>query len=119
MLRELSSTVLRHPVAAQAFVAALVAEGRRFARTPEGQRWRASLRGSELVRGGQAIWEGTALSFLAEDPSVVLPSRFVEAVVQAASQGDLHDLLMRAADGEDEAPSGVHDSAGGPRTVEE
>src|SRR5580693_1180923 len=41
ILRRAQLLLLKHPVAAQAAFAALIAEGRRFAATPEGAEWAA------------------------------------------------------------------------------
>ncbi|HZR80795.1 MAG TPA: hypothetical protein VFD92_06840 [Candidatus Binatia bacterium] len=90
---QLAVVVLRHPVAAQAAFCALVAEGRRFSQTEEGRRWRDALACSELVRRGRALWEGSVLNLLVDDPDALLPSGLVDAIAHAASRGDLGDLL--------------------------
>src|SRR5580692_407187 len=53
ILRRAQLVLLKHPVAAQAAYAALIAEGRRFAATPEGAEWAAALAGSEELRRGR------------------------------------------------------------------
>jgi|ERR1700687_208418 len=85
IVREASKWLLKHPVAAQALFSALVAEGRRFAQTSEGQRWREALADSELVRRGRALWESSVLNFLEDAPDVTLPSAISDAIVQAVS----------------------------------
>jgi hypothetical protein len=93
VLRRASRLVLQHPIAAQAAFAALVAEGRRFAGTPDGSRWKAALAGSELVRGARVVWESSVLNVLEDDPDTLLPSVIVDAIVEAASRADLPGLL--------------------------
>lgn len=108
ILHQLSVIVLRHPVAAQAAFAALVAEGRRFARTPEGSRWHAALADSELVRRGRSLWEGSLLNLLEDDPEALLPSSIFDAIVHAASRGELGALSERVfplSKDDDDSPS--------------
>jgi len=102
LVAQLSLIALRHPVAAQAVFTALVAEGRRFARTPEGQRWRAALASSEFVRRGRALWESSVLNLLEDDGDTVLPSAFGDAVVRAASRGEIHTLVREVVAGGDD-----------------
>ena len=81
-----SLLVLKHPVAAQAAFFALITEGRRFAATPEGQRWRTALASSEFVRRGRALWETSLLNLLEDDAEAVLPASLKELIVWAASR---------------------------------
>ena len=90
--------VLEHPVAAQAAFAALVAEGRRFAATPEGRAWKDRLLGSRLVREGTLLWEGTGLTFLAEDDDRPLPSSFLDGMFEMILLGDVANRLARVLD---------------------
>lgn len=101
LLRRLQLALLEHPVAAQAAFAALMAEGRRFAETPEGAAWKAALEGSELVRNGRRLWDAVSMSMLEEDPATVVPSAYLEALLRAAASADLEALL-----GKLDAPSG-------------
>ena len=91
---QLSVVALRHPIAAQAAFAALVAEGRRFSQTDEGRRWRDALASSELVRRGRALWEGSVLNLLVDDPDTALPSALADAIARAASRDELGSLLQ-------------------------
>ena len=95
VLRMVSLVILKHPVAAQAAFAALVAEGRRFAQTPEGRWWKAALANSELAERGRALWEASMLHALEDSSDVVLPTAVVDAVVQAVSRTDLESALLR------------------------
>lgn len=95
LLHRASLLLLKHPVAAQAAFAALVEEGRRFAATPEGQRWKAALERSELAWRGHALWEGSLLKVLEERGDSLLPTAILEALIQAASRGDTTTLLQQ------------------------
>ena len=93
ILHAASLALLKHPVAAQAAFAAFVAEGRRFAETAEGRRWKAALVDSDLVRRGTALWEGSVLNTLEDNSDALLPSTILDAIVQAAGRRDLLAFL--------------------------
>jgi hypothetical protein len=98
--------LLEHPAAAQAIFRAFVAEGRGFAQTAEGRRWRDELEGSPLIRRGRVVWEVGTLNVLEENSDTVLPSKLLEAIVQAAGVDALEPFLSRLF----EAPwEGEHD----------
>jgi hypothetical protein len=94
-LRRVQLLLLKHPIAAQAAFAALVAEGRRFSRTPEGAEWAEALAGSDLVRKGRRVWDAVAMNMLEEDPDTIIPSAYLEALLSAARSADLEGLLGR------------------------
>lgn len=93
LLRRVQRALFRHPVAAQAAFAALMAEGRRFAGTPEGAAWKAALEGSELARNGRRLWDALSMGMLEEDPATIVPSAYLEALLRAAASADLDALL--------------------------
>jgi len=98
LLRRLQGVLLAHPVAAQAAFAALVAEGRRFATSPDGRRWQERLVRSPLLRRARAPWDAATLWMLEEGSPDVLPSAFVDAlctVAQSPEADPLLDRLMR------------------------
>ena len=95
VLVRLHAAMLQHPVATQAIVSALVAEGRRFAETPEGRRWSARLARSELVRRGQILWEGSGLALFDDDAGAVLPSALLDCALGALAGADVMGLLDR------------------------
>jgi hypothetical protein len=97
ILRAASRLVLTHPVAAQAAFSAVVAEGRRFAQTAAGRRWKEVLAASPLIQRGSALWEGSVLSLLEDDPATILPSAILDAVVLATQRNDLLSVLQRLA----------------------
>ena len=75
--------------------AALVAEGRRYAATPEGEAWRARLAGTDLIHRARVVWDVTTLRALEDDPDTLLPTALVDAIVQAARRDDLEPFLSR------------------------
>jgi hypothetical protein len=91
----LQRAILRHPVAAQALFATLVAEGRRYAETPEGAAWKERLAGTDLIHRTRVVWDVTTLRMLEDDPDVLLPSAIVDALVQVARRDDLEPFLSR------------------------
>lgn len=93
VLRHAQSLLVKHPVAAQALFSAFTAEGRAYARTPDGQRWKRRLVDSELIRRGRVLWEVGTLNILEETPSGPIPSRIADAMVLALSRADLEGLL--------------------------
>jgi hypothetical protein len=97
-LLELVETLVRsHPAAAQAIATALVAEGRRFARIPEGRQWRSALADSELVRRGRMLWYMSGFDDLvseSQEPDAVL-SDWLALVADALMRTNLEALLSR------------------------
>lgn len=55
-----------NPELVRAIAQACVAEGHRFAQTPEGARWKETLSRSEWVRRGRLIWQAYGLDALLE-----------------------------------------------------
>jgi hypothetical protein len=88
-MRRAAKLVLKHPVAAQAAFAALVAEGQAFARTDEGARMDAALRRSPAIERSFRAFEMLTGNVLLENPDVVLPSGYIDLLVQTA---EIHDL---------------------------
>lgn len=95
LLADLRWLVLRHPVATRSAARALIAEGRRFAETEEGQRWKERLGGSELVRRAQLVLDVGTWGSLAAGDEHLLPSQLVDALARAASRRDLEAELAR------------------------
>lgn len=84
LLHRARRLLLQHPTAAQAAFSALVAEGRRFSATPEGQQWAAALGASPLIRHASELWGALGLDMLEENPDTVLPSAWLEALLRGA-----------------------------------
>jgi hypothetical protein len=93
VLRAAQLLLLKYPVAGQAAFSALIAEGRRFAQTPEGERWQSRLSRSSLIHRARLVWEITTLWMLEEDPPHLLPSAYLDALCMAASSEELEPLL--------------------------
>jgi hypothetical protein len=87
LLRDLQLAVLRHPVAAQAIFQTLVAEGRRYAATSEGQLLRTQLASSPLARRLHQAWDVGTLNALDPDPGGPYPTDFVDLVFAASTSG--------------------------------
>ncbi len=85
--------LMKHPQASRALILSLVEEGRRFAATPEGQRWLEGLAGSELVKRGVLVWEAYGLDLLLESEPVITPSAWLELMLTALANPDLESLL--------------------------
>ncbi|HZI02531.1 MAG TPA: hypothetical protein VEZ71_00825 [Archangium sp.] len=107
VLRRLQGLLLQHPLSAQAAFSALLAEGRRFAATPEGAAWKTALAGSDLVRNGRLLWDVLSLNLLEEESSTVVPSSYLEALFRAAASPDLEALLRRVRDASERGPHGA------------
>ena len=85
--------LMKHPQASRAIILSLVEEGRRFAGTPEGQRWMEDLASSELAKRGVLIWEAYGLDLLLEANPVVTPSTWLDLVLSAITNPDLEGIL--------------------------
>src|SRR5262249_32491917 len=91
LLEEMQRAVASHPAAARALFRAFVAEGRRFAMTPEGQRIRAELAGSSLIRRGHMVWDTCTMALGEGDPAT--PSELFDALVLTARIEALEPML--------------------------
>jgi hypothetical protein len=92
-LRALQRILLTHPVAAQAAFTALVAEGRRFAATPEGEVWRARLVNSSLLQQARLVFDLSTVGLLEERTDGALPTSYLDVLFMIASGGDADSLL--------------------------
>jgi hypothetical protein len=97
LLRLVRRLQRRNPEATSALAKALVAEGRRFASTPEGRRWQARLASSDLISRGRLLWLAAGFDRLldgGEEPAVV-PSDWLLFVADALQGTDIEALLAR------------------------
>jgi hypothetical protein len=101
LLLALSDVLLRHPIAVQAAFAALAAEGRRFAETPEGARCKEDLAASELFDRVRLIWRSLGMHSFVEQPTEILPSFFLDGAIRAAVLDKLEPLLSSIFDERD------------------
>lgn len=93
-LRRTQLAIGTHARTLRPIVAALAAEGRRFAATSEGERWRAAIAASPLARRGRGVWE--ALSMQAFDgPLDAAFSGHLEAFLRALRCPELEALLAQ------------------------
>lgn len=90
-LRAAQTVLVKYPVAAQAAFAALVREGRHFASTDEGRRWKERLSGSPLLARARTLFEGLAGGVVSEGAEA-LPSAYVDAFLRALDR-DLEKVL--------------------------
>ena len=98
LLQQLQIAALKHPVAARALFQALAAEGRAFARTPEGQVWRDRLAGSDLLHRARIALELPGFSNLTAPGEGALPTNYVDALFNLAGareNGDLAEALLQ------------------------
>ena len=98
LLLELRWLIVKHPIAARAAFRSLVAEGRRFAATADGARWRRRLEASPLIRRGRVVWEAATLNMLDEDASRALPTQLIDAFCHAVARADLEPALARSSE---------------------
>jgi hypothetical protein len=94
LLERLHDLLMRNPLVTQSIFRTLAAEGRRFARTPEGEVLAEALAGSDLVQRGRMIWEVLTLSSFAEEDAA-LPSVLVQELRRAVASQGLEPALSR------------------------
>lgn len=92
-LAQIKAVVSRYPLAVQAAVYALAAEGRAFGATPEGHAWRVRLRGSRLVQRLRTTWEGITEQGFSVDAPETLPSVLIDRLVHVAMGEGLEPIL--------------------------
>ena len=97
LLAEAQLFALRHPAACQAIVRALVAEGRRFADTPSGARWRRRLSRSGIADRGRVLWEGSALGMFEDEGEAVLPAALLDALLTVLTSRNWRTLAQALA----------------------
>jgi hypothetical protein len=97
LLELVQSLISRYPAGARTVLTTLVAEGRRFAATGEGQRWRSALPSSELFMRGRLLWYVGGFDQLVAEPdeSSSVPSDWLALVAEALARTDLEALLSR------------------------
>lgn len=76
---------------------AIVREGKRFARTPEGARWKAFLVDSPLVRNGRLVWSVSGLDFLlrSDDDTELTPSELWQQITTRLAGLEVEPFLTR------------------------
>ena len=105
ILRALQRALFRHPLAFRAAFAALAAEGRRFAATPEGAAWRDARAAADPMPRARLFGRMLGFSMLEEDAPERLPSAYLEALFRLAGHPAADRLLDRLFGG-DGGPAG-------------
>lgn len=95
VLRGLQEALFRHPLAFRGAFAALVAEGRRYARTEEGAALREGLAGSPLLPRLRLFGKMLSFSMLEEGDPQELPSAYLEGLFRLADHPDADRVLDR------------------------
>lgn len=90
-LRGAQLALLKYPIAGQAIYAALIREGRQYAKTPEGASMREKLGNSPAVAKARTLFEGMSGGMLAEHNSQ-LPSTYIDGFLDALDK-DLEVVL--------------------------
>jgi hypothetical protein len=93
LLRDCQRFLIENPKAARTIARALVAEGRQFAQTSEGQRWKAVAAESELVKHGRIIWQAYGLDAMANEEPALTPSEWLDLIMDILNHVDLEAIL--------------------------
>jgi hypothetical protein len=96
LLRSLQNALVVHPFATRAAIRVLVAEGRAFAATEEGRRWRERLDRSESMRTARTFWEGLVYPLVAEGLPTTRPTTMLDDFFAAIGSGGAEAALARA-----------------------
>ncbi len=92
LLQSLQRAVLAHPEATRALFSALEREGRLFAQTAMGNKWRERIAQSKLLERALLVWQGATL-WTEEEPEHGLPSTVVTAIAAASASPEREALL--------------------------
>jgi len=93
LLAVLRGALFRHPVAAQAAIRALVAEGRAYARTEEGEALARQLEDSSGVNRLRSLWHLTTANAIDGDDEAMIPTAVVEGIASLLARGRPEELL--------------------------
>jgi hypothetical protein len=104
LLGQLQRAVLLHPEAARALCYALAREGREFAQTAEGARWKERIARSQLVARALIVVQTATLFALEESTAGVTPSALVDAIAAAARTPARDVVIDRLLQGRDDGP---------------
>jgi hypothetical protein len=95
LLREMQSAALVHSEATRALYRSLVQEGRLFAQTAAGRRWKERILRSALLERAVLIWQNATLWITEEPADTAAPSALIDAVAAAAMSPRRDELLDR------------------------
>jgi hypothetical protein len=93
MIRSAHRILLEHPVAAKQAHAALTAQGRAYAATPEGAELRARLTSSRRLRRASLLWRSVTMGMLDDGDPGELPATYLDNLLRAVDRNDLEQLL--------------------------
>lgn len=86
--------VLGNPAAARRLHDLLVAEGRRYAKTPRGSRLRDQLSTSEAVDSLRRVWETVSLNILGGPVSNASPDAWAELLADIVVEHGIDDSIL-------------------------
>jgi hypothetical protein len=89
--------LLVHPVAAKSAFSALVAQGRRYARSESGQELRNKLARSPQVRKASLLWRSLSQGMLCEHEPGELPETYLDNLLRLVELPDLVAVLGQIA----------------------
>ena len=98
VLRFIQRLLDQNPRAVGAIVQAVVAEGYRFAESPDGQRWKALLTQSELMQRGRLIWDSYGFGSLMDTTPARVPSDWLDLIASELMNADLETVLTQLID---------------------
>jgi|RhiMetdeSRZDD1v2_1073273.scaffolds.fasta_scaffold12029_2 hypothetical protein len=98
VLRFIQRLLDQNPRAVGAIVQAVVAEGYRFAESPDGQRWKVLLTQSELMQRGRLIWDSYGFGSLMDTTPARGPSDWLDLIASELMNADLETVLTQLID---------------------
>ncbi|MFO0758855.1 MAG: hypothetical protein U0359_20350 [Byssovorax sp.] len=93
-LRKAQAVLVKYPVASQAAFAALVREGRQFAKTEKGKRLKRQLGRSPMLAKARTLFEGLSRGMVSTQGGA-LPSSYVDGFVRSLDRA-LEEVLAEA-----------------------
>lgn len=87
--------MLQNPAGARALVKVLIAEGRRYVETPQGQVWESHINASPHLRYLRDLWEAVSLDLLDDiDETDPVPTAWIDLLSDAlTSRPDIEALI--------------------------
>ena len=95
IVRSAHRLLLEHPVAARRAYAALAAQGRAYAETPDGAELSARLARSHRLRRASRGWRSLAMGMLDDPDPGELPVTYLDNLLRVIDHADLEQLLGR------------------------
>jgi hypothetical protein len=94
LLNRVRELALSQPAAGKAITTFLVAEGRRFARTDDGERWLESLRDAPEVDRLRQLWEATTLNVFDDiEDAEPIPDAWADLIADLAAIGNVNRIV--------------------------